>query len=304
MQDWNHLQLVLAIARGGGLSGAARALGATHATMSRRLDRAEAEAGVKLFSRRPSGLTPTEAGQEMIDHAARIEAEIFDLDRALSARDDAASGPLSVAVAPLVADAQFGRDIGAFAQDNPNVRLSVLASNEILNIHRREADVAIRVMRAPAESLWGRVIAPQRNGWFATPEFIARHRAAFDGDPNAPAPIVTFKIWDRPVPPSLSRLIPGAAPVIACDDMAGAVAIAESGFAMVRMPHFLAHSHPALVRAPGLPLTDYMPIWCLTHPDLRRVSRVSALMGFLAARFAARRDVYFGPDAEPTPHKA
>ena len=58
MSDWDVFRYVLAIQRHGGLSGAARALGVNHATVSRQLDRAEKQIGAKLFDRFQSGGLP------------------------------------------------------------------------------------------------------------------------------------------------------------------------------------------------------------------------------------------------------
>ena len=154
MRDWDSLRYVLAIARDGGLSGAARALGVNHATVSRQLARAEEAAGTVLFTRLPTGLQPTEAGERAIVRAAAIEAEIMALDLELASTDDAWTGSLTVTVPPLVAATGFADDLAAYRAVYPRVDLTVLGTNEPLNLHRREADIAIRVSNAPPESLW------------------------------------------------------------------------------------------------------------------------------------------------------
>ena len=79
--------------------------------------------------------------------------------------------------------------------------------------------------------------------------------------------------------------------------MVSAVAMVEAGIGMARMPHFLGHTSAQLERVPGLDLVDYMPIWVLTHPDLRRVPRVAAFMKIVAEGFTRRRGLYLGDDA-------
>ena len=64
ISDWDTLRLVLAIDRHGGVSGAARFLGVTHATVSRRLARAEADANLQFFERLPAGLRLTDVGAQ------------------------------------------------------------------------------------------------------------------------------------------------------------------------------------------------------------------------------------------------
>ena len=190
MRDWDLLRVVLAVARHGGLSGAARALDVTHATVSRQLDKAEAEWGQRLFSRRPSGLSATEAGRAVVARAEAVEAEILALDLALSRTDEA--GALTVSVPPLIAGLGLAQEIAGFADGHPGVEIQVLASNEAADLNRREADVVIRVAHDPAPSLWGRIVARQSAGWFATRGFLEAHAG--------PLPIIGFKGWPQPVP--------------------------------------------------------------------------------------------------------
>ncbi|MCV2880827.1 LysR family transcriptional regulator [Actibacterium sp. XHP0104] len=297
MQDWDGLRYVLAVTREGGLSGAARALGVTHATVSRQVARAEQAAGTPFFTRLATGLVPTEAGAEAAARAARIEAEILALDLALAARDDRATGDLTVTVPPLLMLSGLAEDLTEFRQMFPGISLSVLGGNAPLNLHRREADIAIRVARDPTDSLWGRVIARQRAGWFATPGFLRDHSAAMAS--GGAVPVVSFTAYSDPLPPSLVQHLPGAEVVVVSDDMVGAAALARAGMGLVRMPWFLGEGDPDLVPVPGVPLIDYMPIWVLTHPDLRRLPRVVEFMRFVAGRFAGRADRYYGPPEVP-----
>ena len=292
MRDWDMLRYVLAIAREGGLSGAARALGVNHATVSRQLDRAEASAATRLFDRRATGLVPTEAGKVATERAAAIEAEFLALDLALTARDERATGKLTVSLPPLLAASGIAEDIATFCAAYPGVELTVLGDNAIHDIHRRETDVAIRVSRDPSESLWGRIVSQQRAGWFASPEFLDRHGTALASQSDVP--IVSFSAWPEPVPNAVRSAIPQARIAVTSDDMISAVALCEAGLGMVRMPLFLGQRLTGVVQVPGMPLIDYMPIWCLTHPDLRRVPRISEFMRIVGEGFAARRTLYTG----------
>lgn len=295
MQDWDALRYVLAIVREGGLSGAARALGVNHATVSRQLDRAEAAAETRLFTRLATGLVPTEAGHQAAQRAAAMEAEVLALDLALAARDERATGNLTVTVPPLITASGFAEDVASYRKAYPGVNLKILGDNQILDLHRREADIAIRVSRDPAESLWGRAVTLQRAGWFATPDFIETHAAALRED-GAAVPVISFTGWAQALPKDLLQRLPGCVVGLVTDDMVSAVALAEAGAAMVRMPHFLGTRHATLRRVPGLPLVDYLPIWILTHPDLRRVPRVAEFMRIVGEGFASRRQLYLGPD--------
>lgn len=94
MLDWDDLRYALAIAKCGGLAGAARALGADHSTVFRHLNALEAELGAKLFERLPTGYRMTAAGERLREAAERIETEVMALDRELSGRDTRLTGTL------------------------------------------------------------------------------------------------------------------------------------------------------------------------------------------------------------------
>jgi len=286
------LRYVLAIYREGGISGAARVLDVTHATVSRQLARAEAALGAALFIRLATGVEPTQAGREVAARAEAIEAEMLALDLALAAREQ--TERLRVTIPPLMVDRFFAEDIALFRKENPQVFIEVRGDNRLLDLHRREADVALRIAHEPTESLWGRIIARQRNGWFASPVFCEEHRAVLNGEVAGPLPVITFSRWPSPVPKDLLTQVPLAEPVIECDDMAAALPLMRAGLGMSRAPWVIGNADPGLVHLPQLPLRNYAPIWVLTHPDLRRNALVRKFMGFVAGRYEARATEYLG----------
>src|SRR5215470_15788314 len=82
MEDWNELRFVLAVARSGALTAAAKALGIDHSTAFRRLNALEARLGVRLFERLPGGAyLPTPGGERMTAAAERMEEEAFAVSR-------------------------------------------------------------------------------------------------------------------------------------------------------------------------------------------------------------------------------
>lgn len=285
MNDWDTLRYVLAIHRQGGLSAAARTLGVNHATVSRQLDRAEAELGQRLFERLATGLVATEAGTRVAEHAGRIEGEMLALDLQLAA-SDAGAGEIAVTVPPLLVTDDLAADFRDFKASNPDIELRILGDNRVLNLHRREADVAIRVTDAPAESLWGRKVASQRSGVYC-------ERGFAPPDAGAPLPVIAFTAWAEALPPEITARYPDAVTVATCDDMVAALALVRSGLGVTRMPCFLGDGL-GFRRLEGQALQPYPPIWLLTHPDLRKTPRIRLFMAFLADRFAARAGLYSG----------
>src|SRR3954447_23834988 len=87
MLDWDDLRFVLAVARGGTLSAAARALATTQPTVGRRISAFEDAVGARLFHRQPTGYVPTAAGHAVLANLERMEHEALGAERLLSGRD-------------------------------------------------------------------------------------------------------------------------------------------------------------------------------------------------------------------------
>lgn len=291
MKNWDVLRYILAIGRTGSISGAARQLGCNHATVSRQLAAAEAALGARLFDRHVSGLTPTAAGQATLARARVIETETLALDRDLTARDARLSGPITITVPQLLVTDDLAMDLRTFAQEHPDIALTVLGDNNLANLHRREADIAIRVSDNPGDSLWGRKVADQRVAYFGAPELV---RELTERGSEAAVQVISFSMWQVPVPEELSQHVPNAFSAVQTDDMISALAMLRAGMGVTRLPMFLAEK--GLKRLPFVPPKSYPPVWLLTHADLRNTARIATLLQFLASRFAARRSVFWGAD--------
>ncbi len=288
MLDWNDLRFVLETARNGGTSGAARVLGVNHATVARRITAAEEALGERLFDRLPSGYVPTEAGREAVRTAEAMERLDSELDLKIAARDDRIKGRLRVTAPQLFIQRVLGGILAEFTEAYPEVDLELVATNDTLNLAQREADVAIRFSKDPPETLVGRRFIYQKGAVYATPELIA-------GDPGGEAPLdwVKFAHWPGP-PAEIKAVRPNLRVRLTVDDMAAAIGAVRAGIGATRMACFLGDTDSALVRVPGMPRFDYLPLWLLTHADLRHVPRIRTFMDFTAARLGKLRAVFEG----------
>lgn len=289
--DWDVLRLVLAIDRHGGVAGAARYMGVTHATISRRLARAEAEAQIIFFERLPAGLRLTAAGQLVLDHARRVEPEFHALERHLVVHEEGLSGPIRLTIPPALIDEQLGTSLSSFAQQYPNIKLEFVGDNNLLNLHQREADVAIRVTREPPETLWGRKLTNQDAGFYASSSWLAQSPLAA-GDMTADVPIISFHSWPMAIPQSVQKKCANARIAARTEDMIGAIQLVRAGMGLTRMPKAVGDAQPDLSHVEALGWQDYMPIWVLIHPELRKAKRIEAMMRHLVAHFTQEKHRY------------
>ena len=295
MEKWDDLKYVLAIAKAGSITKAAKTLKVTHSTVSRRLAGMEERLGTRLFERHPEGFLPTTAGQEALEAAHRVEAEVLALDTRITAHDAELEGSLRVTAAQLLFQAQLAEIMSAFAERHPRIELEMIAANEILSLHRREADIAIRVTDKPDENLFGRLATGQRRAFYMSKGFAAKMESVFAVNPDQPPlPCVTFAWWGRGVPREIRSRYPGAYINLVADDMIALHAAVKAGMGIGRMPCFLGDPDPDLVRVPGHEPSRYFDIWLLTHPDLKNVARIRAFMSFAASAYKEKSGLYLG----------
>jgi len=292
MADWDDLRFFLAVARAGSVSAAARTLRVHHATVSRRLHAFEHRLGSRLFDRLPGGWVTTTAGEEMRGAALRVEEEMQALDRRVLAKDADLSGKLRVTLADSAAYALLP-ELRAFSLAYPRIELELTAANHLTNLTRREADVAIRVTRAPAEHLVGRKVGTVVFALYASIGYLRERAdlAALDQH--------QWLGWDE----SLAELgaarwmrenVPNAHTVARFDSVLIAYHAAREGFGVCFLPCALADRDETLRRVDPELLVPCGTMWLLTHPDLRHTARVRRFIEFMGEAMARSRDAREG----------
>ncbi len=287
--DWNDLRYVLETVRAGGVSGAARVLGVNHATVSRRIGSAEADLGALLFDKLNTGYVPTEAGLAAAKTAEIMEGERAKLGRLIDARDKKLSGALTVTAPQLLCEGVLAELITDFCVRYPNVSITLLASTDVLSLKRRDADVAIRISKNPAGTLFGTSPTEERVAVYVSREYLDRLQKSPDNILN----LVMMKHWTE-APVEITDNWPSPKTALVVSDLASALGAAKAGLGAARLPCFLGELEPGLVRLPGLPTFPYSRIWVLTHPDLKEVTRISAFMKFVSSGLRSKRYLFEG----------
>lgn len=295
MDNWDDLKFVLAIATAGNVTRAAKRLGVTHSTVSRRLSALEESMATRLFERLPEGFVPTAAGEQAVATARRVEAEVLTLDTRITAQDTELEGPLRITAAQLLFQVQLAEIMQQFSERHPRIELQMIAANEKLSLHRREADIAVRVTDNPGETLFGRLATGQNRCYYMSRNFARKYRETMEtGHDSIPLPCVTFKWWGQGVPKEIRTRYTSAFISLVADDMIALLAAVKAGIGVGRLPCFLGDPDPDLVRIPGMEPSRYLDIWVLTHPDLKNVARIRTFLRFAADAFKARSGLYLG----------
>ena len=301
MEDWNDLRLVLAVARAGSLTAAAKALGVNHSTAFRRLASVEHRLGVRLFERLPAGLyAPTSAGERMAAAAERIETETAALDRDLLGADRRLSGRLKVTCSETLAFALLTPCVAQFRREHPGITLDLMIDNRVLSLSRREADVALRVSRPKEPDLHGRKLADLAWALYGAPALLDKV-GPIDPSRLGGVPMVGWEETVTGVNSAdwLARQAPEDAIIYRTNSVVNQMVAAREGIGMALLPCYLGDREPGLRRAIAEPLAEIArELWIVSHADLRRTARVRAFIDVAVAFLTARRGQLAGSGIE------
>lgn len=298
MDDWNDLRLVLAIARNGSLTGAAKELAVNHSTAFRRLGALEAALAVRLFERLPGGVyAPTEAGERMAAAAERIETETAALDREIVGRDRSLTGRLRVTSSETLAFRMLTTQIARFRQLHPGILVELAIDNRVLSLSRREADIALRVTRPREGELHGRKLSAIAWTVYGSRELLAGARASKGLADLAAFPVIG---WEETVSGInaadwLAEHVPPTAFAYRTNSIVNQLVAAKAGIGIAVLPCYLGDPEHDLVRLVREPIPELSrELWIVTHADLRRTARVRAFFEVVGDGLAAERPLLTG----------
>jgi DNA-binding transcriptional LysR family regulator len=289
---WDDLRFVLAVAREGTLSGAARRLGVRHSTVFRRLSAIERKLGARLFDRFRDGYVATPAGESAATLAARLAEDVLSLERHLTGQDLRPAGTVRVATTDTVATLLMPH-VAALRSAQPEIFVEIVISNTMANLTRREADIAVRPTADPSEILVGRRVAGLAHAIYGSRRYLAARRGkdakshAWIGLDDSLAGTVIGRWMNDNVPAAQIACRVDALPTLrdaVCASMGLAV-----------LPCYVGDVTAGLIRPFGKTLSEVnSALWLLTHNDIRRTARVRAVMDFLATALSRQRALLEG----------
>lgn len=291
--QWNDLQYVLAVADTGSLAGAASALRVNRTTVLRRINCFERTHGVRLFERLQSGYQLTPAGNELLTAARGLEDTIVTLERKLAGQDSRAEGLVRLTTSDTLLGSVLAAPLLQFQEKNPRITLEITTVNALLNLSRRDADVAIRPVTDPPEDLIGRRICDIAFAVYASTGYGERKDLKAPlGDHRWIAPDETLA--GTSVVRWMRNSIPDVHPVIRVDSLVAMREVCAAGSGLAALPCYLGDLDERLVRVRPPVREMTTALWVLSHPDLVRTARVRLFVDFMVASLRTARSVFEG----------
>lgn len=279
--DWEDLKFFLAVARGGSLSAAARQLHTSAATVGRRVSILEGRLQARLFDRRQSGYALTESGEAIRLRAEEVEEAVFSVEREASGRDLRATGKVRIATAEDIAAIVIAPSLHDLRRDHPALSVELVASWDVMNLSRREADVAIRSVRPTHGDFVMRQIGVWNCGLYASKEYATKNRllpgASIDG-----ADIISWTEdhafrggdWFKQNARSTRNFF-------AANSRQIQHAACSAGLGLAILPCLSADRDPNLIQLLPAAKVRSVKLWLVVHRDLLRTARVRTVMDFL-----------------------
>ncbi|MFI0471863.1 LysR family transcriptional regulator [Halomonas sp. HMF6819] len=275
---WDDTRAFLAVARHGTLSGAAGALGLGIATLSRRIERLESSLEVALFIRLQSGYRLTEAGTALVENAEAMEAAAAAIAFG-AGQMRLPTGRVRLATAENLATELVLPALPELYRRYPGLTLELVTDITTVNLHRRDADLALRMVRPTRGNVTLRRLGTLGYGAYASAGYTARREASADFDEDA---IIGWSEEYAHLPAAkwCEAVLKGRAPVLTTTSVATQVAAAQAGIGVAALPHLVAQR--AGLACLSIDIDVAQPIYLVSQADIASSMRIRAVVDFLA----------------------
>ncbi len=282
--DWNHLRAFLAAAEAGSLSGAAKTLTLTQPTLSRQIAALEDSLGLLLFERVGRGLAITQAGRELLSHVQDMGAAAQRAGLTASGQRSDLSGWVTITASDIMAANLMPGIIADLRKVAPQLAIEVVATNDISDLMRREADIAIRHMRPEEPELVARLVREAVGYFYASTEFLDRV-----GRPRTLADInamdwVSYGNTDRMIDymTGLGLTLTPANFRASSEDGLVAWEMAKAGLGICPIDDVVGSATPGMEKVLPDVLKVAFPIWLVAHRELHTSPKIRLVFDLVA----------------------
>ena len=290
--DWDKLKVFHAAAEAGSFTHAGEQLGLSQSAVSRQVSALEQELGVSLFHRHARGLILTEQG-ELLHHTAHDVFMKLEAARAkLTDSKERPNGELKVSTSPGIGLHWLTPRLGEFIDLYPDIHITLITSDEELDLAMREADVAIRLRQPTQPDLIQRKLFSVKFHAYASPEYLKRfgtpktlddldnHRVLLLG-----GTVVPNYFENRRWLMEVSRNGKGArTPILTINNILGIQRACQRGIGVALLPDYLVEENGGLGQLFGESDSIALDAFFVYPEELKSVARVQVFRDFLVAK--------------------
>lgn len=287
--DWALVRSFLAVLDAGSLMGAARRTGAQQPTLSRHIAELEAQLGAPLFERTGRGVSPTGAALAIADSARQMQQGAEALARTLVGRRETTTGTVRISTSMVAATYLLPPVLARLHEQEPGIQLELIASNQITNLLRRDADIAVRMVRPEQTSLVARKLGSVGIGAYAHESYLRRA-----GTPREPRELpehtligyANDDVMERGFA-ALGLPLRREAFAVRTDDQVAYGRLVAEGAGIGFVAHYNTRHWPGVRRLLPMLAIPPLPCWLAVHREIRSSKVVRRVYDFLAEALPA-----------------
>jgi DNA-binding transcriptional LysR family regulator len=288
--DWDKLKVFHAAAEAGSFTHAGEHLGLSQSAVSRQVSALETELGVSLFHRHARGLILTEQGDLLFRTAHDVFMKLEAARAKLTDSKERPNGDLKVTTTAGIGLNWLTPRLGEFLDLYPDIRITLIVTDEELDLSMREADVAIRLRQPQQPDLIQRKLFSVKFHAYASPEYLKRK-----GTPRSIEDIDDHSIimLGGTVPQHLQNrnwLIqvgrdgkPPRVPLLIINNVLGVLRACQEGFGIAMLPDYLIEDS-GLVQLFDEADAIQLDAFFLYPEELKSVARVQVFRDFLVSK--------------------
>ena len=276
--DYPDLSLILALVRGGTLARAAALLRVDVSTVFRAVRRLETALGQTLFEKSRAGYLPTTLATTLAEQAERAEQALEAARVGVEQGGEVISGTVRLTCTDSVLQSLLLPALAQFMPGYPALTLELSTSNDFANLSRRDADIALRLTKAPPEHLVGRCLGTVSYRVCASADYARQHGGEELAALNWIAP--DDFLPDHPTVTWRRQHLPGVMPAYRCNSMVSVTELVRAGLGVAALPDYLLGAD---LQPLSPPLVGHdTALWLLTRPDCRALRSVVTLFDQLS----------------------
>lgn len=274
--DWSLLQSFAAVAQHGSLTAAAQATGATQPTLSRHISVLEQQLGTRLFERSKTGVTLTDPGFRLVEHARDMADAAHKLTMAHEGQNDGLTGTVRITASQIMATYILPDLVTTLHVKHPEIAFEIVASDETNNLSRREADIAVRMYRPTQNDVVAQHVGDMLIGAYATPAYIQRNGGLDEPQDLLHHSLVGYDRSTQIVDGLRERGIEATRDhfKFRSDDQVVCWQMVRAGFGVGFNQIAIGDADTTVVNLIPSQNVASIPVWLTAHPEVRNTARI------------------------------
>ncbi len=290
---WDDIRVFLTVARVGTITKAAEFLGVGVATIARKIERVEAFFGIPLFLRHQAGYRLTVDGAELLEKAKCME----DAANSLLFKADVhseISGKVRIATTEILATNLIVPNLTSFHKSYPDLTLELITDINTVNLHRHDADLALRIIRPQRGHVTVRQLGVLGFGLYGSADYLATTALGASGDEYENYRFIGWTDEQSQLPAFkwIEQTLKGRSLSIATTSLAAQLSAVKAGLGLAVLPHFVANGANLISVSSQLGIDQ--PIWLVIQADLAHSPRIRKVADFLSDVVSLNRDNLLG----------